>query len=78
MVDTWFVCQHLCKIILSDRGRSRKGRNEIYNKNCNHQLVIKLCVINDICQAIACCFDYFYCVFNSQVALNIENCHIQD
>ena len=38
-------------------------------------VVIKLSIINDICQAIACSSDYFHCVFTSQVT---SDCHIQD
>ena len=38
-------------------------------------VVIKLSIINDICQAIACSSDYFHCVFTSQVT---SHCHIED
>ena len=57
----WFLSRKL-RTLLYGEG------NKINNKSCNHWLVIKLCVINDICQAIACGFDYFHCMFNSQVA----------
>ena len=38
-------------------------------------VVIKLSIINDICQAIACSSDYFHCVVTSQVT---RYCHTND
>ena len=47
-------------------------------RSYNHWLAIKLYVINDICQAIACGSDYFHCALNSQVSpsvIPLINCY---